>query len=303
MRHIPLVGTLVLSIAMVAALVTPAFAWNTPKHQYHLQVKNNTGGFVNDDSIYVMSRSGNGPWVAPTLSAPPFSATAGWGWVFPAGVVGNSLGIKFVGPMMPPGATVWKNVYVTVPGNGNPWQSAIFERWTLNGVAVGNRVALGFCTSSPAKIANPSVTPEGTTNTTNVVVRNLQFAQSPQYIPNDQLTLDNPTAIALFAASVDPVRAGPIIATPGTCQDISPDIDPSIGAPISGGRTVLAKGLVEDFSGNQYAFVAQFVAPDPTGVPGLTAPGLIVLTILLLAVVTIWFERKRRNGKAPRAAV
>jgi hypothetical protein len=302
MRHIPSVGTLVLSLAVMAALATPAFAWNTPYHQYHLQAKNNTGSFVNDDSIYVMSRSDNGPWVAPTLSAPPFTPEPGWGWAPPATVIGNSLGIKFVGPLTPSGAPVWKNVYIKVPGDGNPWQSCIFEQWTLNGVPVGKRVALGFCTSSPAKIANPNVTPEGTANTANMVVRNLQFAQSPQYIPNDQLTLDSPTAIALFAASADPVRPGPITATPGTCQDISPDIDSSIGAPLSSGRTVLAKGTVEDADGNQYAFVAQFVAP-PTALPGLTAPGQIVLTILLIAAVAIWLERRRRSGKAPKAAV
>jgi len=306
MRTIPRFRTLTAfaaALAVLGASAAPVLAWNTPNHQYHLKCVNNTGGFVNDDSIYIMARSDNGPWVPPTLLAPPFSPT--WAWANPplGGIVGNCLAIKFTGaPNLPNGGTVIKNVYIKVPGDGNPFQSAIFERWTFNGVAVGQRVALGFCTSSPARIANPNVTPEGAVNTANMVVRNLQFAQSPSYIPNDQLTPDYPPALALFAASLDPVRAGPIIATPGTCQDISPDIHASITAPVSGGQTVLAKGIVEDGVGNQYQFMCQFVAP-PLSTPGVTVPGLILLTLSLIVASAIWIERRRRAGRTPEATV
>ena len=188
---------------------------------------------------------------------------------------------------MPPGGTVWKNVYIRVPGANPPWESAAFDQWTLDGVPVGPAFAVGFCISSPVRIGNPSVTPDGTANTADMVVRNLQFAQSPQRIPNEQLTLEDPTAIALFAASPDPVRPGPFTVPPGNCQDVSPDIDPSITAPQPqpNGQTVLVKGIVEDSQGNQYDFVAQFM-PEPT----------VEMALIALTPVVLWLSARRSRN-------
>lgn len=292
-----------MSIAVVAALLgqaAPAFAqWrNTRFHQYHFREVNNTGGNVNDNHIRIMSRSSGGNWTAPELLGTFMLRPATWAFIPPAVVVGNALVVSFAGPVIPPGGDTWKNVYIRVPGEDGPWESVAFFQWTLDGQPVGGETALGFCispTSPPVKIGNPSVRPDGSTNTSNMVVRNLKFAQSPEYIPNDELTLENPAAIALFAASPDPERAGPFTATPGTCLEFSPAMHSSILPPQGLGRSVLAKGTVEDGSGNQYDFVVQFT--PSTVLPGVSPPGVIVLVVLLLAVSAVWFARTRgRKG-------
>ena len=299
-------AVLIPAIVAVAATgpTSMAIAWTAQVHEYHILEINRTGGFVNDNHVRVMSRSGFGPWQAQTITpgTMPYSVTAGWAWAPPAVVMGNSLVINFTGPTVGPLSTAWKNFRITVPGSNPPWESAAFFQWTLNGNPVGQEVAVGFCVSSPAGIDNPSVRPDGTPNTTNMIIRNIQFAQSPQAIPNTQLTLDDPTTISLFNASQDQVRPGPFIATPGTCLDITPDIHPSISAPAPGGQTVLVKGITESPTGDQYSFVVQFINPAPTSsgsIPVAPLPVLIGLTILLIGMGAVSAERRRRRALQP----
>jgi len=305
MRPSRIVLALATSIAVVTALLgqsAPAFAqWrNTRFHAYHVKEVNNTGGNVNDNHFRIMCRSGGGNWMPPILLGAFVLRPAGWGFAAPAVVVGNALEVTFEGPVIAPGEDTWKNVHIRVPGEDGPWESVAWFQWTLDGQPVGGETALGFCVSSttspPLKIGNPSERPDGSTNTSNMVVRNLKFAQSPEHIPNDQLTLEDPTAIALFAASPDPVRAGPFTATPGTCLEFSPAIHSSILPPQGFGRTVLVKGTVEDGVGNQYDFVVQF--SQATIMPGISTPGMIVLVVLLLAVTAVWFARTRGRKTA-----
>lgn len=60
---------------------------------------------------------------------------------------------------------------------------------------------------SPSPVQSPE-RPDGSANVDDMVVRDLQFAVSPERIPSDETTLDNPIVQDLFTAFADPLRAG-----------------------------------------------------------------------------------------------
>ncbi len=288
----------VVPVAFCVALLgdaRPAVAWTSTLQDFHVRMRNNTGGPVNDCTVRVMGRVGGvGPWQAPQFVG-QMTFAAGWGFVGWS-VVGNSLVYKWAGLAIPPGASGIFNPYFRIQGAGAPWQSAAFFQWTLDGTPVGQEVAVGFCTSSPVKLGNPEVRPDGTTNTVNIVVRNLQFAQSPSQIPNDQMNPDSPAINALFTASADPVRPGPFTVTPGTCQDVVPDLHPSITAPVIDGQTVLARGIVEDQVGQQYDFLVQFIWGEV--LPSVSPWGIVLLALVLLTMGAIMVRRTQTHGQA-----
>lgn len=292
LRHAT-VATIAVFLSLGAA---PASAWNSPLHQYHVRVVNNTGGNVNDLRIRVSTRAGGGLWQPPVAVA-GFSITPGWGVVPPPVNTTTSTTITFEGPIIPPGAWGWFNVYVRCPNTGTPYESVVWYQWTFNGAPVGDEISYGFCVSSPANIGNPSIRWDGSPNVSNVVVRNLQFANVSSAISNETLTLDNLAAQAAFAASADPVRPGPFVVPPGNCLNIA-DLHASIGPPVGNGRAVLVKGTVQDQSGNQYDFVSQFEALPP-GVPGASPVALVVLAIGIIGLGAIVLARRRQWGGAP----
>ena len=278
-----------LTIFMAAA---PANAWNSKYQHFHLRLKNNTGGNVNDMHVRVQGRSGGGPW-SPVVSLGAMTLIPGWA---PTGVVvaGNSTVYNFAGFTLGPGANGWFNVYFCIDGSTPPWESNCWFQWTLNGVNVGQEVFFGFCVSSPAKIGNPSTKPDGSVNTSSYVIRNLQFAQSSHAFSNTETTLDNPAVVAVFNSSPDPIRPGPYTVSPGNCLDIVPDLHSSITGPVNNGATVLARGLVEDQVGQQYDFVVQWEGLTPAGMP-MWSTALAILAFLSLAGLGTFVVARRQR--------
>lgn len=282
---------LVATSLAVLGSARPAAAWHTPRQTWHIPMVNHTGGLVNDCTVKIMTIGLGKP--APTLM--------GWrttvpGWVLTgSSQVGSTLVLTFAGPALGPGQFIWINPDVLIPGNGPEWDDFAWYQWTLNGNPVGLQVPLGFCVDSPPRLGNTATMPDGTPNTTNVVVRNLQFAVSPQVIPNDQVTLDNPAVVSLFSASADPVKPGPFTVTPGNCLTIA-NVDPSITAPVAGGQSVLAKGTTQDSGGQEYDFVVQFI--NPAQGPMVSPWGLILLALGMgsLGLLLVWRARGRSRS-------
>jgi hypothetical protein len=299
---------LVLVLAMLLAMggaflgnATPAAAWNTPRQTLHLRMVNNTGDVVNDLTVRIIGFNCGLPWQAPAFRGAAIF-TPGWAMTgvstapMPNG--GSALVVTFAGPNLAVGNWNWVNIDILIPGN-NPvcgWESIMWARWTKDGAPVGDWVAQGFCVSSPPRLGNPDVTPEGVTNTRNMVVRNLQFARSSQIIPNDQLTLENPAVLALFSASPDPIKPGPLTVAPNNCFDI-PNVDPSITPQPLIGQSVLVRGTVEDGSGQQYSFVDQFMS-TPAELPMMSPWGVGLLAVLmgLLGAIMVWRVRRRSDS-------
>lgn len=181
------------------------------------------------------------------------------------------------------------NARVRILGAGPTFLSIATLRYKNGaGVPVGALTVLGWQVGSPPTLVNPATTPDGA-NPKTMMVRNLQFAESccgP---------LDNPTiasTAALFAASADPVRPGPINGgiAPGASFTIA-DVDPSITDPAPAGSTVLAKGTVEDANGNQIPFLVQFAVPP--GGPGSSPLTLILLALAMVTLGALYVWRSR----------
>ncbi len=287
---------LILLVAGVVALsADPAFAWTrVNKIAYHFWAHNNTGVPVNDATIRASSARfipGLPPiWQAPRLQ----SGWAGTGWppVPLWAVTGNAVtgiwrrvtfgGVQY--PLLPPSSLVWFNAdfRTNLPP---PVLSQAWFRWTQNGVPVGPWRWLGWRWGSDPSLYNPPENPDGTPNTQDMVVTDLQFASSPTRIPNDETTLDNPEVQALFAASQDPVRPGPIVVQPDSFFDVFLDV--SIPEPTVDGSTVLATGNVEDEFGESRPFVVQFIAePGPFEEPA-PVPASRPLTLAMLGFIGI----------------
>lgn len=158
---------------------------------------------------------------------------------------------------------------------------------------------LGFKTNSPPQLDNPATLPDGeggeSTNTQDMVVTNLEFAQSPLPIPNASCTLDNPEVQQLFLDSSDTVRPGPIVVAPGEESSVSPAMDASILDPEPGGRTILAKGEALDASGTPMPFLMQFIAEnDPAPVPSSSWWSVLMLFMVAIAFI---FSRQRLQAR------
>ena len=277
---------LALIAGLSLALATPAFAWTTVnKIAYHFSAHNNTGLQVNDAAIRVSSaRFVAG---APPVWRPPALQNAWSGaWPLTANTVtGPWRRITFGGaqyPSLPPSSTVWFNADFFT-SYAPPVLSQGWFRWSVNGTPVGPWRWLGWRWGSDPSLYNPPANPDGSPNNHDMVVTNLQFAVSPERIPNDETTLDNPDVQDLFAASQDPVRPGPIVVQPDSFFDVV--LDSSITEPTVDGTTVLATGSVEDELGEPRPFLVQFIAErelEPDVVPA-SRP----LTIALLGIVGI----------------
>lgn len=242
----------------------PVFGWGlVNKHAYHFLAHNNTGGNVNDAMVWGTVRGlvPLTPWQPPRLQAAWSSA-----WPFTGtGIAGIWRWVRFgPGGWLPPSSLVWFNVdfFTHKPA---PAVSTAWFRWTANGVQVGPWRWLGWRVGSEPALYNPAERPDGSPNPNIMVVRDLQFAVSPERIPNDETTLDNPVVQDLFAHSADPVRPGPIEVPPDSFFDVF--VDPSITEPRPEGSTVLATGTVEDENREPQPFVVQFIAETapPTG--------------------------------------
>ena len=148
-----------------------------------------------------------------------------------------------------------------------------------------------FIINSPPVFFNPTETPEGAPNATNMVIRNLQFAVSPSAIGGgEEFSLDNPTVAGLFSASQDPLRSGPFTIAPGSSYQ--PVLDASIVDPQPGGSTVICKGTVEDEFGDPQEFLLQFIAgsdPAPVGYN----PTWIIATLIALVLAGGFILRRR----------
>ncbi|MDP1809277.1 MAG: hypothetical protein Q8L35_07075 [Actinomycetota bacterium] len=130
-----------------------------------------------------------------------------------------------------------------------------------------------------------------------MVVTNLRFANSPAPVGGDELTLDNPEVQGLFASSPDSTRSGPIVVAPGEESSISPPMDAGILDPVSGGRTVLMAGEVEDSSGTPTPFVVEYIADEPTPTPSSSAWSIFALLIVAIAMI---FSGRRFKARLER---
>jgi hypothetical protein len=275
--------------ALLFSSVNPAFGWGTvTKHAYHFNMQNQTGADVNDALVWCTAKRG-GPWFPPQVIG-VWSST-GWPISFPIAPAPFKQ-VKF-GPGTPPVPNLgsrWFNIDFLVTGGFPLHFTHAWFKWTKDNVQVGSWVALGWRIASPPALYNPATRPDGTPNTNNMIVRNIQFAVSPSRIANDSTTLDNPIVIGLFASSCDPIRPGPSSVTPDAVMEIPIDCN-FITEPQPGGSTVLVKGTVEDENGVQVPFVVQFIA-EPN-IPTLNQWGLIVLALLVMSAA-VWVLMRRR---------
>ena len=233
-------------------------AWETNKHAYHFGMHQFNPGGANDAMVWATAWSSTRIWRPPILQKAwtnCFPKRKGW---ILTKIVRPWRMVKFGYAHIPYCKWCWFNVdfYVrSLP----PYISTAWFRWTLDNQGIGRWVWLGWRVSSPAALYNPATDPDGNP-AEDMVVRNIQFANSPTRIPNDQTTLDNLEVVALFAASQDQGRLGPFIVHPGTEVIIDPV--PVVDEPVVGGRTVLAKGEIEvpEAEGGLIPFVMQFIA-------------------------------------------
>lgn len=276
--------------------VAPALAWRrVNKHAYHFWAHNNTRVDVNDAMVWGTIR---GWWPSTRWQPPHLQAAWSSAWPFTGtGTIGIWRWVKFAdySRWLPPSSVVWFNVDFFAPRHkrGVTVSTAWF-RWTVNSSPVGPWRWLGWRVGSTPALFNPPERPDGTPNTNYLVVTDLQFAMSPTRIPNDQTILGDPQVEAAFAASLDPVRPGPIGVAPNSFFDVfTPPIHPSITEPVVGGSTVLVRGTVEDESGEPRPFVVQFIAekePPPTGV---NTYWLAALALLAMAMGLVVMKRAR----------
>ena len=169
------------------------------------------------------------------------------------------------------------------------------QRWTLSNVAVSGVRLPGWRWASQPVLFNPDVDVDEAgneiANTQNLVVTNVQFALSPSRL-GDETTLDNPQVTALFAASSDANRPGPLTVAPGQELALTPS---GLGDPVSGGRTLLVKGEVLDDEGVSSPFMMEWIAV-PSAAPPVSTPASSSWSLVLcgaLALGTIAYLGKR----------
>jgi hypothetical protein len=287
-----LVSGVVLALVVGAIVLGPATearAWDAVRvHGYDFEnVVNASGGPVSGARLNVFA-SANGVTGCPDLLNT--SNTMSWASVNSC-VAGPYREILLgLGATLNNGFPASFNARVRILGAGPTFLSIATLRYrrSLDGIPDGPLTVLGWQVGSPPTLVNPATTPDGA-NPKTMMVRNLQFAESccgP---------LDNPTiasTAALFAASADPVRPGPINGgiAPGASFTI-PDVHSSITDPAPAGSTVLAKGTVEDANGNQIPFLVQFAVPP--GGPGSSPLTLIMLALAMVTLGTLYVWRSR----------
>lgn len=178
------------------------------------------------------------------------------------------------------------------------WISSALGTFPANHVCPGpvgagvHTPVINFLINSPPVFPNPTETPEGTPNTSDMLIRNLQFAVSPSKIGGEELSLDNPTVQNLFSSSSDPLRPGPFVITPG--NSYQPVLNASIVDPQPGGTTVLCKGTVDDEDGVPQDFLFQFIAEADT--PVGYNPQWLIITLICLSVVGGYLIRRKARA-------
>ena len=182
-----------------------------------------------------------------------------------------------------------------IPGNQNFNQA--------NTVWVNGASQMQFIIASPPTLWNPDEILDGNddlvANTSDMVIRNVKYAQSPAELTEDDATLDNPAVQALFDASPDATRTGPFLVAPGEQADLAA-LPPSIGDAEAGGQTLLMKGEVEGAGGEPVGFLIQSIveAEDvPPAPPAPTTPtpasSWWSLAVLLGIALAIALSNKR----------
>jgi len=231
------------------------------KHAYHFK-KHQSNPFPVNDATVISSfwdwwlRIWYPPRVQYAWNRCTFPNQNNW-------VLGVWRGVTFYGNNIPYCTWCWFNVQFKAEIRPLT-RSVAFFRWTKDGAYVGPWNWLGWRMASPPALYNHTTFPDDTTNTKNLVVRNLQFASSPTLIPNDETTLDNPLVVDLFSASTDPLRTGPFAVCPGNYLEPEPPLNPvDVPEPEIGGYTVLAKGEIWEEENQEWEpFVMQFIAEE-----------------------------------------
>jgi len=169
------------------------------------------------------------------------------------------------------------------------------QRWTLSNVPFGGVRLPGFKYGSQPVLYNSGVDLDDAgneiANTHDMVVTNLRFAQSPSQIGSEELSLDNPVVQNLFSTSPDTNRPGPMVVAPGEQVEMSAS---RLGDPVSGGRTLLLKGEVEDEAGSTVPFLIQWTAEEPAtaSVPASSTWSLTLCGVLALGAAA--YVRRQR---------
>jgi len=275
--------------AVVLGTAADAFAAPSPDHFYSFNAVNNTGGASNNGRFSAWGQALPNLPAAPLAILPTFSScfwsnspvsTTGFFW--------RHLTWTGQSPVASL-ASCWFGIRVRVVPVGTTYFSSAWFRYNAVSGTPGAPIPLGFRISSPPELFNPPTDPTGGANTLNMVVRNLQLANSPYPIAIDSLRGDNATVLARFAESLDSPRPGPITVTPGNTQGLSPH--PSILDPLPCSRVILVRGTTEDANGQQVSFVTQFYIP--LFLPGTSQIGLLILALLLATLGTVYLVRSR----------
>jgi hypothetical protein len=172
-----------------------------------------------------------------------------------------------------------------------PYQSFAYNTWRNGADAVISSFGLGWKISSPPILYNHNVLPDGGPNAQTMVVRNLQFAESSEQIDPKKFDPTDPRVAAIFAASTDPVRVGPINVAPGA--ELAPVPAPTIPGT---GRTILARGTVDISGGGAASFVVAF--ENPAIVPMAPPFALAVMGLLLFGMGVFYFRKSGVRGLA-----
>jgi PKD repeat protein len=232
--------------------------WNVTYHSYHFKVHQFNLEGANDATVWCTVRDWPwGGWNRPFLLKAWSSCFSMWGtWTS-----GIWRAIGFFGEDIHYCTWCWFNIIFRWESWKPLHMSTAWFRWTKDGTYVGPWVWLGWRVASTPALFNPLTLPDETPNTQDLVVRNLQFAGSPERIPNDETTLDNPLVQELFAESLDPIRTEEIVVHPGGEVEPTPAIHESIPGPEVAGSTALARGEIwNEEKGEWILFVMQFVA-------------------------------------------
>lgn len=173
-------------------------------------------------------------------------------------------------------------------------------------IAVGSTLTFPtYVYMSPPAIYNPATDVDSDTgdivaNTQAMVVRNVKFTTSPTLLPDDLTSFEGPAFEALFTASVDTTRPGPITLAPGESYSFS--LPPSMGDPTAPGRVMLMRFEIEDSEGNPQPMIMELAdtpgtpPPAPTPEPTTTstpARSWWGFLVLFAAGIALAFSRKR----------
>lgn len=246
------------------------FKHKANKHAYHFWIHQQYTEVANDAMVWATAwKWPGGGWGAPGIqhvwSSCFFPNWNTW-------TQGIWRGVRFWGNDIPYCTWCWFNVdFYWKPCTKNI--STAFFRWTKDGNYVGPWIWLGWRFSSPPALYNPEEFPDGNQNTDDMIVRYVQFANSPTRIPNDETTLDNPKVQHLFETSLDPLREGPFIVPPSHLHEFEVDQNVVLEPEIEG-RTVLVKGEIwVGDAGEWMPFVVQFIAESKSKVTLLVPNG------------------------------